>query len=169
MSRILIPVDATDVSRFAIEHAIRRVRTGEALEIHLLNVQPRFSRHVAQFVSRHALDLFYWDRSATALTPATDLLHRAGIRCTTGVRRGDPALEIARCAESNGFSAIVMATRGMGSVWEMLLGSVTARVLRLSRVPVEVVPAHRRSSLRAYAGPAGLGAGILMLLYLAFD
>ena len=62
-----------------------------------------------------------------------------------------------------------MASNGMGSVSEMLFGSVTAKVLRTSRIPVEVVPAAPRSRLRAYAGPAGVGAGFGALLYIALD
>ena len=101
--------------------------------------------------------------------PAGKLLDRGGLQYSTHESWGDPAREIVRYAESGRFSGIVMASDGLGSVSEMVLGSVTAKVLRTSRVPVEVVPASIRSRLRAYAGPTGLGAGIAVLLYAALD
>jgi hypothetical protein len=52
MLKILIPIDTSEESRYAIKHVIHRVWTGEALDIHLIHVQPRLSRYVAQFVAR---------------------------------------------------------------------------------------------------------------------
>ena len=49
MLKILIPVDASEESRYAIKHVIHRAWTGEKLDIHLIHVQPRLSRYVAQF------------------------------------------------------------------------------------------------------------------------
>lgn len=169
MLKLLIPVDASNVCRYAIQHVIHRVWTGDALEVHLIHVQPPFSRHVGRFVARTALQDFYAERSAKALLAACSLLDRGGLRYSAHVTRGEPAHEIVRYAESNRFGGIVIASDGLGSVSEMILGSVTAKVLRTSRVPVEVVPASPRSRLRAYAGPTGLGAGILALLYVTLD
>ena len=65
MLKLLIPVDASEASRIAIRHAIHRVWTGEALDIHLIHVQPRLSRYVARFVSRR-------DRQAHYAEPARE-------------------------------------------------------------------------------------------------
>ena len=53
MLNVLVPVDALDATRCApIRHAIAEYRRHHELELHLLNVQPRLSRHAARFVSR---------------------------------------------------------------------------------------------------------------------
>ena len=169
MLKLLIPVDASNVCRYAIQHVIHRVWSGEALDIHLIHVQAPFTRYVGRFVARTALQDFYAERSAKALVAVGKLLERGGLRYSVHVTRGEPAREIVRYAESNRFGGIVIASDGLGSVSEMIFGSVTAKVLRTSRVPVEVVPASPRSRIRAYAGPTGLGAGILALLYVALD
>lgn len=169
MFKILIPVDTSNVSRYAIQHVIHRVWTGEALDIHLIHVQPRLSRYVARFVARRDRQAFYAERSANAFDAAGRLLDRAGLRYSVHVSLGDLSREIVRYAESNGFGGILMASTRLGSVSEMIFGSVTAKVLRTSRVPVEVVPASARVRLRSYAGPAGAAAGLLGLLYAALD
>ena len=161
MLQILIPVDTSNESRYAIQHVIHRVWTGEALDIHLIHVQPRLSRYVA----RNDRQAYYAERSANAFEAAGKLLDRAGLRYSAHVSLGDPSREIVRYAESNRIGSILMASARLGSVSEMILGSVAAKVLRTSRIPVEVVPASARARLRSYAGPTGAAACLLALLY----
>ncbi len=169
MLKILVPVDDANLSRYAIQHVIHRAWSRDALEIHLIHVQPAANRYVDRLIARSALQDFRAGCSAKAFEAPGKLLDRGGLQYSTHESWGDPAREIVRYAESDRFSGIVMASDGLGSVSEMVLGSVTAKVLRTSRVPVEVVPASTRSRLRAYAGPTGLGAGIAALLYAALD
>ena len=61
--------------------------------------------------------------------------------------RGDPDSVIAAYAESIGADMIFMGSRGNSpteKIKKMLLGSVTAAVLRKSKVPVVVIPANPR-------------------------
>jgi nucleotide-binding universal stress UspA family protein len=150
--KLLIPIDHSDASKLAIRHVIRRSWGSEALEAHLLHVLP----------SRD-------EDGIEVLEAAGALLERGGLPCVAHICYGSPADEIVRFAESDRFDGIVMASAGLGSITEMLLGSVAARVLRTSRVPVEIVPVSPRSKLRAYAGPAGVGASLGILLYRALD
>jgi nucleotide-binding universal stress UspA family protein len=170
MLKILIPVDASNESRYAIQHVIHRVWTGEALDIQLIHVQPRLSRYVSRFVARGNRQAFYAECSGSAFKAAGEMLERAGLRYSAvHVSRGDPAREIVRYAESNRFDSILMATSRLGLMSEMILGSVTAKVLRTSRIPVEVVPASPRARLRSLAGPTGALAWVLGLVYLALE
>jgi nucleotide-binding universal stress UspA family protein len=150
--KLLIPIDRTDASKLAIRHVIRRSWGGEAVEPHLL--------HVLASREEDGIDV---------LEAAGDLFERGGLPFVAHIRYGSPAEEIVRFAESDRFGGIVMASSGLGSITEMLLGSVAARVLRTSCVPVEIVPVSPRSRLRAYAGPAGVGASLGALLYSALD
>ncbi len=169
MLKILIPVDPSNESRYAIQHVIHRAWTGEALDIHLIHVQPRLSQYVARFVAPGNRQAYYAERSAIAFAAAGKLLDRAGLRYSVHASLGDSSREIVRYAESNRFDGILMATARLGTLSEMISGSVTANVLRTSRIPVEVVPASPRSRLRSYAGPTGVAAGVLGLIYAALD
>lgn len=152
MLTLLIPVDRSNASRHAVRHVIRRAWGGEAVEPHLLHV----------LASRRASDF-------TALDAAGELLERGGIPYVAHICYGDAAEQIVRFAERNRFGGIVMASSGLGSLAEMLLGSVTAQVLRTSRIPVEVVPVSPRSRVRAYAAGAGVGIGLGALVYAVFN
>ena len=56
------------------------------------------------------------------------------------VREGDPATVILQVARETDARLILVGTRGLGSTARLLLGSVSARVVSESRVPVTVVP-----------------------------
>ena len=169
MLKILIPVDTSNESRYAIKHVIHRAWSGEALDIHLIHVQPRLSRYVAPFIAQNDRQAFYAERSANVFQAAGKLLDRAGLRYSVHVSLGDPSREIVRYAELNRFGSILMASTRLGSISEMIFGSVAEKVLRTSRIPVEVVPASARARLRSYAGPTGAAACLLALLYAALS
>ncbi|MEO8676817.1 MAG: cation-translocating P-type ATPase, partial [Casimicrobiaceae bacterium] len=49
MQRILIPLDGSRNCAMAVRHVINEFMNNTAMEIHLLNVQPPFNRHITQF------------------------------------------------------------------------------------------------------------------------
>lgn len=52
---------------------------------------------------------------------------------------GDPATSIIKTAEEEGYDVIVMGKRGMGILEELVMGSVTHKVVNQSKIPVIVV------------------------------
>jgi hypothetical protein len=64
---------------------------------------------------------------------------------------------------------IVLGTARKNSLTRMVEASVTNKVLDLTSVPVEVVVGDSVSRLERYGIPAGIGAGIGALLFLAAD
>lgn len=55
---------------------------------------------------------------------------------------GAPAVELTEYADSVGADLLVAATHGRTGLPRAVLGSVTANMVRMSRIPVLVVPAH---------------------------
>ena len=51
----------------------------------------------------------------------------------------EPAQEIAALAASGGFNLIIMGTRGISALGNLLLGSTATQVVHLSSVPVTLV------------------------------
>jgi nucleotide-binding universal stress UspA family protein len=55
------------------------------------------------------------------------------------VKLGDAAPEIARAAARTNCESIVMGSRGMGAVKNLVLGSTATKVIHLATVPVTIV------------------------------
>jgi YjbE family integral membrane protein len=94
MQRILIPVDGSRNAEFAVRHVIAEFMKDSAKEVHLLNVQPPLSQHIAQFVSRRNRDDWHRDQAEKALAPARRLLGQHSAHATDA-SGGDRARVIA--------------------------------------------------------------------------
>ena len=165
MLKVLVPVDGSTNAVRALRHAMAQYRRDHELELHLLNVQPALSRHVARFIARHDRDAWHHEQAEAALRGARDLLDRAGVPYQTHWAVGDRAGQICRNAESLRVHHIVMGTARKNSITRMLEDSTTHQVLEASPVPVEVVAGDAVSKWERWGLPAGVaGAGGLFLL-----
>ncbi|UCE33697.1 MAG: universal stress protein [Deltaproteobacteria bacterium] len=66
-------------------------------------------------------------------------LRQMGFRVKLRIERGIPLTEILRVEQEEGVSPIVIGSHGKSNVEEMLLGSVSEKVIRKSGTPVLVV------------------------------
>lgn len=132
--KILLPVDGSDHSLRATEEAIEFAKhfDAEILLLHCNEVFPNlkphgdYSREVTQYANK-------------ILGPSRDLLQDNNIRYMERVMDGSPTQEIPEIAEREAVDLIVMGTRGANPLETLLLGSVTQRVLKLSKCRVLVV------------------------------
>jgi YjbE family integral membrane protein len=168
MQRILIPVDGSRNAEFAVRHVIAEFMNDSAKEVHLLNVQPPLSQHIAQFVSRRNRDDWHRDQAEMALAPARRLLEQHGVPHETSYKLGDKARLIADEARRLRCHHIVMSTARKNSLTRMLQDSTTNKVLELTSVPVELIAGDAVSRLERWGVPAGAGA-LLALLIAAAD
>ncbi len=164
MLKVLVPVDGSSNALGAVRHAIAEYRRHHELELHLLNVQPALSRHVARFLSRHDRDAWHLAQADAALVEARALLAQAGVPIHTHWVVGDRAAQICQTAERLAVHHIVMGTARKNSLTRMLEDSVTNKVLEATTVPVEVVAGEAVSKWERWGVPAGvLGAGGLFV------
>ncbi len=63
-------------------------------------------------------------------------LAKDGVAITSFLRIGNPIDEITRFVGENGVDLIIMGTHGRSGLAHLLVGSVTERVVRTSKVPV---------------------------------
>jgi nucleotide-binding universal stress UspA family protein len=109
------------------------------VELHLLNIQPPLSGSASSFVNRDVLVKFHQEEGMKELQSATEKLTAAGVKHQRHIGVGDPPDTIATYAGEHGCDQIVMGTRGMGSVSNLVLGSVATKVIQLAPVPVLLV------------------------------
>jgi len=141
MTKILVPVDGSQSCLRAVDHVIARSkRTQEALELHLLAVHPPipYANAIAA-IGTEAVNRFYREEGNAALKVARERLDAAAVAYRHHISVGDPADVISRFVRENQISEVIMGTRGMGAVSNLLLGSVASKVIHLVDVPVTLV------------------------------
>ena len=169
MLKVLVPVDGSPNSLHAVRRVINEFSKNRTMEVHLLNVQAPFSRHIAQFASRKSRDSFHHDEAEKALRPVRLVLERFGVPHTVHIEVGKKAEVIAETARRLRCDHIVMGTARKNSLTRMLEASITNRVLELTTVPVEVIAGDAVSKLERYGIPAGVGGALALLLIAAAD
>jgi len=168
MKNVLVPIGDRN-AEVAIRHVIRERLANPGLEIHVLNVQRPFSRHISQFARRKDRDDFHREKSERALEPARKLLAQYDIPYTVHLRVGERANVIAAEARRLNVDHIIMATARKNSLTRMLEDSTTNRLLELTPVPVEVVAGERISRIERYGVPGAIGAALALIVAAAMD
>jgi len=142
MLKLLVPVDGSDHSGRTIEYLLQHLNWYKGgAEIHLLNVQhpmPYGSR-VSSVIGHDKINQYHHDEGMAALKSAMQKLDAAKVKYHHHIGVGDAAEIIGKYAEEKGCDQIFMGTRGMGTVSNMLLGSVATKVIHLATVPVVLV------------------------------
>ncbi len=169
MLKILIPVDDSRNCRFAVRHVITQFMNNTAMEVHLLNVQPPFSRYIAQFTSSRSRQDYHRDQAEKALAPVKQMLDSFSIPYSAHAEVGDKAKLIADTARRLRCDRIVMGTARKNSLTRLVENSVTNQVIELTTVPVEVIAGDSVSKFERYGIPAGIGTALAMLALAAGD
>ena len=139
--KLLLPVDGSECSLHAVDHAIKLAKENGPVSIHLLNVYDAPVRlgDVGVRLSAEEMRKIESEQKDSSFGPAERRLKDAGVSYDHEVLAGDIAPAIARRAGELGSDAIVMGTRGHGALAELVVGSVAMKVVRLARVPVTLV------------------------------
>lgn len=128
MPKLLVPVDGNQARmRSAIAEAIA-ICSKEPAGVHLLNVQPALSSHVAMFFGNGELNQIQHEAGLEELAPARALLDNAGVAYTWSVVVGRSAETIAGAARSLGCDKIVMGRDGQGGFAGKMFGSLAEQV-----------------------------------------
>ena len=144
---ILIPTDGSKAAEGARAHAINLAATYGAT-LHVLFVVDTDAIDIAlgteqvqrikegRFGEMKELEQTANDAVGRIENEAT----KQGVQVQRHIAAGSPRKKIVQQAEEQKADLIVMSSHGRSGVRRMLLGSVTERVIRLSTIPVLVVP-----------------------------
>ncbi len=139
---ILIPVDGSTTSLLAVSKAaeLAKIFGSSVTAVYVVDPYP-FTGVGADFAYGQAQYLSAATAEANAaLESVRKIMDEAGLPVTTVVGEGHAVHEgIVRVLESSGADLIVMGSHGRRGLEKLMLGSVTARVLRSVHVPVLVV------------------------------
>lgn len=141
MTKLLVPVDGSQSCMRAIDHVIARLKhSQQAMELHILTVHPPipYANAVAA-IGNEAVNRFYREEGNATLKAARERLDAASVAYRHHISVGDPAEVISRFVKENQIAEVIMGTRGMGAISNLLLGSVASKVIHLLDVPVTLV------------------------------
>ncbi len=160
--KVLVPVDASQAALAPILHLRSLVRSGVMLEALVLNVQPRFHRHISQFTSSASRNALRAERSRAAMACAIETLSRANLPFSALAEVGVPAERIAAVAERERVDEIMMGV-GRHPAWLRWFNpSIAQGVMARTDIPVTVFARGQAGFLERYALPAGI-AGLAAL------
>jgi nucleotide-binding universal stress UspA family protein len=140
--RILVSVDGSASANRAAAYALLLADGRADAEITLVNVQNQRTLDTSDISSVMSVgadtDLAV-DQSEKALRKAIQLCRNAQVKFDARSAFGPTAETIIRIAREVKADQIVMGTRGLGPLRGLALGSVSTKVVRLSRIPVTLV------------------------------
>lgn len=141
MHKLLVPVDASGDAMRALEHAIRLAKEigNTELVIVYAHEPPIIYGEIELYLSESKAKDLQQAHSEGILRPAIEKARAAGVSFTSQVVIGTVAESIVVCAQSSGCDAIVMGTRGMNAIGNLVMGSVATKVIHLTKLPVTLV------------------------------
>jgi nucleotide-binding universal stress UspA family protein len=161
VKRILVPVDFSPAMDCVLALARQMARAFEA-ELHLVHVReiaavpvfpaatigyPGIGMPEMGMASGAPIAAGYvpvdgpTDGKKSRCVELQEELHRSGLQAIAHEREGTVVEEILRTAAEISANLIVMGTHGHGSVYNLLVGSVTEGILKAAHRPVLLVPA----------------------------
>lgn len=140
MKKILVPCDGSENALRAVRYGAGIARDDPSVQLALLHVlDPMTFRSHAASLPPDELTRLYPEEAGRVLQPARQILDAEGVRYQIRCRLGDPAGEIAAEVYESACDSVVMGTRGMGSIANLMIGSVAARVVHFVNVPVTLI------------------------------
>ncbi|MEW5840101.1 universal stress protein [Nitrososphaera sp.] len=138
-SKILVPVDGSENAKRALDQAIS-IAKGSNASITIVNVAEKpptvyvESQKILNEISRMSRE-----QASKVLDEYDALAESRGVKADSVIIEGEPAASIIAYAEKGGFDMIVMGSRGLGKFKELLLGSVSGKVVSGARCSVLIV------------------------------
>ena len=138
--KLLIPVDGSENSTRAVKQVIRLAKSGAVAGIDVLHVQrPLLYVEILIGPQQKVVDQWANKQGREATEAAARLLGEAGVPFELHVESGEVAETIVSHAARHSCDLIIMGTRGMGAIGNLVLGSVATKVIHLADVPVTLV------------------------------
>jgi len=139
MRTVLIPFDGSDNALRAVRYAASLAKELSDVHLELLYVQDPLPQKVHDALSAQEIARWRAGEADIILQPAKEILDAKESQYQVRIRVGSPANEIARHVQERRCDAIIMGTRGLGQVANLMIGSVATKVIHLVEVPVTLI------------------------------
>lgn len=136
-NQILLAVDGSDHSLRAAKQAVKLASGSTESQVTIVFVADydNAKNEVLHSGSSMELDL----QRRKKLQPVEEKMAAASIRYKVEILHGTPGPAIVEYANKEGFDVLVIGSRGLNSLQEMVLGSVSHKVVKRANCPVLIV------------------------------
>lgn len=142
--RILVPVEHSAYDDVILDHVRKLARSCNDASIVLIHVADGWAaRNIKQLDLRESEEM---KSDREYIEAIANSLERDGFQAEAILAGGDPAREIAACAEREHCDLIAMATHGHRGLSDVLRGSVASELRHISMLPVLMVRASSAST-----------------------
>lgn len=146
MKNILVPVDLSIFSKEIIEAAVQiaRLDNGKLILLNVASVDVGFIIGDVGFQYLPELEETALKEDAKRLSDLQKYAEEQGVECVSMIKQGIPVDTILEQSDKLNIDLIVIGSRGHGSLYEALVGSVCHDVLKHTKVPVYVLPNKKK-------------------------
>jgi nucleotide-binding universal stress UspA family protein len=140
---ILVGIDGTEENRRAVDYAVNWAKKSEAKMIlaYVIKWSPYTFQTAEENERRHKRKVedieFVNER---VMEPMLESLASEGLEITGVVRHGQVADSLIYIAKKHGATDIVVGRIGESGVKTLIFGSVVAKLIQLTHIPVTIVP-----------------------------
>lgn len=138
--KVLYPTDFSDVAQKALPYIeqLKNAGTEQIVILHVIDARSldliTFSPHDYRNAENNLLEL-----ALDNLAYLKQQLEKSGLFVKVLAKNGDPSSQILKVAGEERVSAIVIGSHGKSNLQEVIIGSVSERVVRNAQVPVLVI------------------------------
>lgn len=138
-SKILVPVDGSDNSFRALDHALFLAKNAGSSVTAIQVIENPPTVYVESQKLLNEIKDKYRIEASKILDKCKQQAEKSGVKIETVMSEGDAASNITGYAHKEGFDVIVIGSRGLGKFKEMVLGSVSNKVLHHAKCAVLIV------------------------------
>lgn len=135
--RVALAVDGSENSLRATQEAIKLASLSPGCQVDVLNVAD-YSKSKDEVLHSYRVEELDIQRRRK-LVAVEELLKQNGIIYHLKILHGDPALTIVDYTEQENIELAIMGSRGLNMLQEMIMGSVSHKVMKLVQCPVIIV------------------------------
>ncbi|OAX48267.1 universal stress protein [Paenibacillus sp. AD87] len=139
--KIIVAIDQAGITNKLLNATVEIARDKQS-QVTLVNVSQEFVSSGMTYLPENFLEEILNEMKKASLEQlqhAKSKLKSAGINSETVHLKGDPAHEILKYAKDTEQQLIIIGSRGLSGIKEMMLGSVSHKVSQLSKCPVLIV------------------------------
>lgn len=133
--KVLLAVDGSENAKRAAEEALKIISTETIVKVIYVADFNKVKTDILHTQSESSLLL----QRKQKVAPIEQLLSLAHVTYQTEILHGSPSEEIVRFANQHAIDIIILGSRGLNTLQEFVIGSVSHKVLKTAKCPVLIV------------------------------